>query len=406
MATTTKKTTKKKPVNKEIEPMRKPNGKIKNTSNPNYDENWNRVTKNTGKGKGIAAKMYYDGDIVASRNIAAPSPEQLYDYIIGKKPYNNINQMPLKYVQDRVSAYLGSIIKPEYLWVEKEFKNDDGTIYKKHIRTDTILGYKYNNIPSKHGIALALGVSFTSLINYVNGMSDGKIYASLKKIKNKALVEEFLSDGTRYDNSDASIYDDEEDQYYNDIYNNNRGNVNQDGSIHNPLDEDSEDFDPLNYNNNTNSSNNSNYNDVYSYKKSNRDFDDEFYNSDEFFGVDKEEKDALVFLEKLKILKRAYEFVNQFHEQRLGVNENVSGSIFALLNSRRGWTNNQNITVEHKATPLGSEKSPEQIEQELQAEIEMEKKMLEKDSNGGSSNIEKDVFDISTFDIFGEEEKD
>ena len=52
-----------------------------------------------------------------------------------------------------------------------------------------------------------------------------------------------------------------------------------------------------------------------------------------------------------------------FHEKRLGLNENVSGSIFALLNANNGWSNKQEIEHSVSESLLGKMKSREEIEE-------------------------------------------
>lgn len=51
----------------------------------------------------------------------------------------------------------------------------------------------------------------------------------------------------------------------------------------------------------------------------------------------------------------------KFHEQRLGLNENVTGSLFALLNSRDGWTNDHTVKVEFPDL-LGKIKTTEELD--------------------------------------------
>ena len=61
------------------------------------------------------------------------------------------------------------------------------------------------------------------------------------------------------------------------------------------------------------------------------------------------------------MLKRARVEILKYHEQRLGTNENVSGSMFALLNSNDGWTNEHKVTVE-VPNLLGSLKTTEELD--------------------------------------------
>lgn len=61
--------------------------------------------------------------------------------------------------------------------------------------------------------------------------------------------------------------------------------------------------------------------------------------------------------------------VMKFHEQRLGVNENVTGSMFALLNSRDGWTNDHTVKVEFPDL-LGKPKTVEELDRMTELEEE------------------------------------
>lgn len=251
-----------------------------------YDKYGNLVTENTGKGKGVVLKEYYQS---ASKNIAAPSPEQFSKALT--RPYWSINDMPISYVYNSIMDYFNSLLEPVYQRVpvldddNEPILDADG----KRILHTVLVNYSYKNIPTLYGLAQSIGVELTTLQGY------------LKIDTNNNTVER---------GRNSSQYG----------YNSGKQNVspNRDNKL---IDISKIDYDSILYK-------------IYG--------DDILYSDRLREEVSrKTEKEVKAFL-----LKRARVEIMKFHEQRLGVNENVTGSLFALLNSRDGWTNEHTVKVE------------------------------------------------------------
>jgi len=90
-------------------------------------------------------------------------------------------------------------------------------------------------------------------------------------------------------------------------------------------------------------------------------------NADMHKALDKNErkKAASENSSKFLLIKNAYQMIEGFHEARLGMNENVSGSIFALLNMNRGWKNEHKVVQELGEETLGKIKSIDDLNNRL-----------------------------------------
>lgn len=269
-----------------------------------YDKYGNLVTEGTGKGKGVVLKEYYN---IANKNIAAPSPDEFAKSLT--RPYWSINDMPISYVYNSIVEYFNSLVEPMYQRVPM-LDDDNNPVYDadgKEVLHTVCTNYSYKNVPTRYGLAQALGVELTTIDNYLR------------------------TDVSQYDSSiDHSGSNSIEKGY---IATHQNTYVNRDNKL---IDVSKIDYDHV---------------------------------LCKIFGEDvlyddrmrerlsrKTEKDI-----KLFILKRARSEIMKFHEQRLGLNENVTGSLFALLNSRDGWTNDHTVKVEFPDL-LGKIKTTEELD--------------------------------------------
>jgi len=70
------------------------------------------------------------------------------------------------------------------------------------------------------------------------------------------------------------------------------------------------------------------------------------------------------------ILRKAYSVIEDFFEQRLGLNINPAGTIFWLTNSTESrWTNEHRLTVDHEQKKLEA-RTPEQIAEQYAEPLE------------------------------------
>ena len=253
------------------------------------DKYGNPVTEGTGKGKGVVLKNYYQ---ISNKNISAPSPEEIVKHLT--RPYWSINSMPIEYVFTSIIEYFNSLIEPIYKRIPvlddegNPIKDSDG----KEIEQTALVNYAYKNVPTRYGLAQALGVSLTTLDGYLrvdNSNNDSSKDNSGNNSHSKGYTSHQQNTNPNRDNHLISMTDLTEDSIYISIYGED---VLYDDGLRERL-------------------------------------------------CRKTEKDVKVFL-----LKRAMSEIMQFHEQRLGLNENVTGSLFALLNSRDGWTNDHTVKVE------------------------------------------------------------
>lgn len=265
-----------------------------------YDKYGNVVTANTGRGKGVMLKDQYAN---ASKGIVAPSPTEIARGLT--RPYWSINDMPLEYIYNSILEYFNSILEPVYAQVAvlDGYGNPTYTIDGQPIKRTVLTNYNYKNVPTRYGLAQAIGVELSTFDNYMR-------------------VDVFNSNTTANSNSS-----------------NNSNGSNQDSRV--------------NSDNKLIDLNNITVDDVL-YKIYGEDI---FYNDrlrEELRR--KTQKDIKLFL-----LKRARTEVMKYHEQRLGLNENVTGSLFALLNSRDGWTNDHTVKVEFPNL-LGEKKTVEELD--------------------------------------------
>lgn len=266
-----------------------------------YDKYGNLVTPNTGKGKGIVLKEYYN---CANKNIQAPMPQELIRNLT--RPYHSINDMPIDYIYNSIVEYFISLTEPVYKQVQKLDENDnpikknDGT----YERETKLVGCNYKNVPTMYGLAQALGVEVKTLYDYLNTkqFNDNTLYDT-NNINNKQNGYSNHRQST-LPNSRNKIVD--------------LDNINDKNTI-------------ILYN-------------IYG--------DSIFEDRNRV----RTEKDY-----KIDLLKRARTEVLKYHEQRLGTNENVSGSMFALLNSKDGWTNEHKVSIEIPSL-LGGLKSQEELD--------------------------------------------
>lgn len=266
-----------------------------------YDKYGNLVTENTGKGKGITLKNYY---ACANKNISAPMPEEIIRNLT--RPYHSINDMPIEYIYNSIINYFISLTEPVY---ERVFKLDenDNPMYDsdgKPILETKLVKCNYKNVPTMYGLAQALGVEMNTLYNYL----------STKQFNDSSLYNTTIINNREHG------------------YNSNRQTTlpNSRNKI----------VDLSDFNNNTTKL-------LYN-----------IYGKSIFEECNRvrTEKDY-----KIDLLKRARTEILKYHEQRLGTNENVSGSMFALLNSKDGWTNEHKVTVE-VPNLLGGLKTPEELD--------------------------------------------
>ncbi len=266
-----------------------------------YDKYGNLVTENTGKGKGITLKNYY---ACANKNISAPMPEELIRNLT--RPYHSINDMPIEYIYNSIINYFISLTEPVYERVPKLDENDNPIYdnYGKPILETKLVKCNYKNVPTMYGLAQSLGVEVKTLYDYLN-------------------TKQF---------SDNSLYNTNIINNKNNGYSNHRQTTlpNSRNKI----------VDLSDFNNNTTKL-------LYN-----------IYGESIFEECNRvrTEKDY-----KIDLLKRARTEILKYHEQRLGTNENVSGSMFALLNSKDGWTNEHKVTVE-VPNLLGGIKTPEELD--------------------------------------------
>ena len=277
-----------------------------------YDKYGNLVTENTGKGKGIMLKQSYQ---TASKNIAAPSPAEIAYGLT--RPYWSINTMPIEYVYNSVIRYFNSIIEPKYERIPvvdeegEPLLDDDG----KTILHTVLTSYIYKNTPTKYGLAQALGVELSTLNNYLRAETvhaDSNIDYTGMNSKNKGYRADNMNTYVNRDNKLVNITDIDENSVLYQLYGED---ILYDDRVRELISR-------------------------------------------------KTEKDI-----KLFIIKRAMTEVMKFHEQRLGVNENVTGSMFALLNSRDGWTNDHTVKVEFPDL-LGKPKTVEELDRMTELEEE------------------------------------
>lgn len=270
-----------------------------------YDKYGNLITANTGKGKGIMLKEQYSS---ASKGIVAPSPKEIAKGLT--RPYWSINDMPLEYIYNSIIDYFNSILEPVYkqLPVLDDYGNPTYTVDGQEIKHTVLVDYAYKNVPTLYGLAQALGVELSTLNNYCR-------------------IEVFNSNNNSIDNTDNNSISKGYSGSHQNTY------VNRDNHL-------------IDISNITNT-------DVL-YKI----YGDDIYYNDRLREElkRKTQKDM-----KLFILKRARTEIMKYHEQRLGLNENVTGSLFALLNSRDGWTNDHTVKVEFPDL-LGKQKTVEELD--------------------------------------------
>ncbi len=266
-----------------------------------YDKYGNLVTENTGKGRGITLKNYY---ACANRNISAPMPKDIIKSLT--RPYFSINDMPLEYIYNSIIEYFISLTEPVYDRVNKLDENDNPIKDSNgdYVKETKIVGCNYKNVPTLYGLAQALGVEKSTLYNYLN-------------------TKQF---------SNNQVYDTTGNNTYSKGYNSNKQTTlpNSRNKLVN-LD-------------NTNDNTTKLLLSIYG----NSIFEER--------NMARTEKDY-----KIDLLKRARTEILKYHEQRLGTNENVSGSMFALLNSNDGWTNEHKVTLEVPSL-LGALKTPEELD--------------------------------------------
>lgn len=286
-----------------------------------YDKYGNLVTANTGKGKGIMLKEQFSS---ASKNIVAPSPTEVARGLT--RPYWSINDMPLEYIYNSIMEYFNGILEPVYkrLPVLDDYGNPTYDIDGVPIEHTVLVNYAYKNVPTRYGLAQALGVELCTLDNYMridvfNSSSNSSIDGSGTNSREKGYSATHQNTYVNKDNH-LIVLDD---------------NITTDSVLYKIYGEDIW------------------YNDKLREELRR-----------------KTQKDI-----KLFILKRARTEIMKYHEQRLGLNENVTGSLFALLNSRDGWTNDHTVKVEFPDL-LGKQKTVE----ELDTMVDYEKDFNEKDT--------------------------
>jgi len=114
-------------------------------------------------------------------------------------------------------------------------------------------------------------------------------------------------------------------------------------------------------------------------------------------GLTKKQREELAAenASKFLLIRTAYQMIEGFHEARLGTDEKVNGSIFALINMNRGWKQEQKIVQEIGEESLGKIKSIDELNDKLKGiELLMENEKRGKDkvvetyqSDDGSYNI-------------------
>lgn len=286
-----------------------------------YDKYGNPVSTNKGKGKGIMLKEQF---ATASKGVVAPSPEEISKGLT--RPYWSINDMPLEYIYNSIMEYFNSILEPVYkrLPVLDDNGNPTYTVDGMPIEYTALVNYAYKNVPTRYGLAQALGVNLTTLDNYCRI----DVYNS----NNNAEV-----DYTDYNSRDNGYQGNHQNTYRNmDNHLIALDSVTNDSALYK----------------------------IYG--------DDIYYNDrlrEEL--KRKTQKDVKLFL-----INRARQEIMKYHEQRLGLNENVTGSLFALLNSRDGWTNDHTVKVEFPDL-LGKQKTVEELDVMVEYE---EKDFNEKDT--------------------------
>ena len=225
--------------------------------------------------------------------------------------------MPIEYVYNSVIRYFNSIIEPKYERIPvvdeegEPLLDSDG----KTILHTVLTSYIYKNTPTKYWLAQALGVELSTLNNYLRTETvhtDSNIDYTGMNSKNNGYRADNMNTYVNRDNKLVNITDIDENSVLYQLYGED---ILYDDRVRELISR-------------------------------------------------KTEKDI-----KLFIIKRAMTEVMKFHEQRLGVNENVTGSMFALLNSRDGWTNDHTVKVEFPDL-LGKPKTVEELDRMTELEEE------------------------------------
>lgn len=265
-----------------------------------YDKYGNLVTENTGKGKGIMLKNYY---ACANKNISAPMPEDIVKNLT--RPYFSINDMPLEYIYNSIMNYFISLTEPVYERVPKLDENDNpmDDSNGKPIFETKLVKCNYKNVPTLYGLAQALGVEKATLYDYLN----------TKQFTNNQV----------FDTSNTNTYSNGYSNHKQTTLPNSRNKLVDlnDSNIYNTI--------------------------LYKI------YGDSIFEERNRMRTEKDYK--------IDLLKRARQEILKYHEQRLGTNENVSGSMFALLNSNDGWSNEHKVTLEIPDL-LGKVKTPEELD--------------------------------------------
>ena len=336
MATAKKKTTKRKQTGlsqKKLKPRKNAGCKgdgfelipLKKDGTPaKYDKYGNLVTEFTGRGKGVHIKDYWAVS-VASKSVEAKSPDEINE--VFDRPYWSLNQMPIAWVRDRLKRYFSSITVPLY-----KLPEDDDPIYNNNNIIDNSINDLDNlSHSSNNSIALpdnATIIAFKYKRNpTISGLAQTLGISSVT-FRNYCIGNASGQKPYMYMNEYVNLY-------YKD--------------------------DDLNFL----TRNDCNY----------------------VSGLSPKERNQLAADNsiKLNLCKRAYLEVESFHESRLGSNENVSGSIFALLNMHRGWKNDQKLEIEAGKGLLGELKSKSEL-QEMSKVIEMTDCVS--DSSDNSTNLD------------------
>lgn len=76
-----------------------------------------------------------------------------------------------------------------------------------------------------------------------------------------------------------------------------------------------------------------------------------YYRPGKPYSETKPDRQRLIATEDFPILRKSYALIEAFYEQKLSAGGNCTGSIFWLLNSKTGWTNDHTIEIQHTESP-------------------------------------------------------
>ncbi len=211
-----------------------------------------------------------------------------------------------------------SITQMPYAWLEQKIINYFNSITVDVVDDNgNVIAHKYTAVPTVAGLAAYIGVDSITLRNYVQG----KQFKSVTK----PYALNALND-------------------------NNLDNLDAIASLYAQM--------PINYDNS-----NSSYINYSSYNNNSKTSSQ----SNRYKNLTKEQRKRVAEenAHKFLLVKKAYQLIESFHEARLGTNENVSGSIFALLNMNRGWKNDHKVSIEHSGSSGNGHASLEEIKKGL-----------------------------------------